>query len=223
MISIKEVEKFSSIKRRQINNRLKKISSKFPKLISGGGRGLKGKYKISPLFLKYLTLPNKIVDISSQNPITQDVLNDNFILDNSFDPVSTFTQIDWDWFGCINIPNSEIDDLLNSIPILKDGDLTYFSIHIQEGKKDHLHLHFCSKTDFSSKTLTTKYKGLMNTKIEKFELEKVEKCYSYLTDKTIPRRNNQRILLNGYIQNFKGQKIFIWDNNSSLIQNPIIK
>jgi len=212
MINIKEVEEYSSIKRRQINNRLKRISSKFPKLITGGGRGLKGKYRISTLFLKYLTLPNKLVEIPSQNLHTLDVFNNNLILDNPFDPASTFTQIDWDWFGCFNIPNSNIDDLLNSIPVLKEGDLTYFSIHIQEKKQDQLHLHFCAKTDFSSRAIISKYKGLMNTKIERFDMSKVKECYAYFSDKSIPRKGNQRILLNGYIQNLNNQRIFIWDN-----------
>ena len=115
-------------------------------------------------------------------------------MDYSFDPLSTFSQIDWDWFGCFNIPNSNLDDLLNSIPILKDGDITYFSIHIQEKIKDNLHIHFCTKTDYSSKTLVSKYKGLVNTKIEKFDLSKIKECYTYFTDKSSLRKGNQKIL-----------------------------
>jgi hypothetical protein len=197
MYHIKDIEPITNVSRKQLSNRIKSLQKDYPKLIIGGGKGKGGKYKIHPLMVPFLIVPNKEKELT--NTEKQDLINkQNSFLEkmpdcNNFE---TFSKIDWDWFVCFRPVNAtDIKELIQMIPLSSDTDLAFYSIHRQV---DKLHIHFVLKSKMHRNEVLKEISIKSNNECVLFDPFYSKGCYSYFTDSYMFRNGEQKLSGYGY-------------------------
>jgi len=205
MTTIDELYQLTNVTRKQVNNRVNKLKCKYPNFIMGGGKGKGGKYKIDPLFFKYLTR------LKPHQSKPNQVINRN----NNHSSVNweNFSNVKWDWFGCVSTTSVfEVEQLLNLIN-LKDGELLFYSVH-SLGRLDELHLHFISNSELMPSKQFKNQNGIItNIKINKFRDSLKRECYEYFTNFAKTRDRNQLLIeygfLIGYLEKKQLKKMYL--------------
>ena len=183
-ITIKDIEDNTSISRKQINNRINKVSH-HDKLVLGGGRGRGGKYLLHPLLTNYLSAPNYYSKINEKQRIKK-----------LFNDFNTFKLLNWRTFGCFS--PKEYFDFGNLISALKmeDGDIGYFSIHLRKSTND-LHIHYVL-------TSIPYKKDTIAHNIQDFNSSLSESCFCYFNNPN----DNQHLIDFGFLLGVKNHNRF---------------
>lgn len=181
MLTINDIIGDAKVSRKQINNRIQKVSH-HENLVIGGGKGLGGKYLIHPILLNYLTAPNYFSGIDydrSQRRVL-----------NNWD---TFKLLNWQWFHCFSPKGYfELNNLFDKIR-LNDGDIAYYSVHARKSSND-LHLHYVvtdNKHQESKKNITNFFKP--------YDPSLGDGCFNYFNNPS----DNQYLVEVGYLLGVK--------------------
>lgn len=165
--STKEIQQFSSLSRRMILKRIKRIRKDFPTLISGGGRG--------KTYWIHHSLLNRIAERvnSSQFQIT----NNREHIKRQLLVQELATRGDWTFYGMIS-PASEMnnDELINLIPKNLYRRM-FFSIHEKSSNRNpHRHIHFVLESDIPFNDLKNAIRNGINKKIQPFLPSLFDEC-----------------------------------------------
>jgi hypothetical protein len=181
MLTINEIIGDAKVSRKQINNRIQKVSH-HENLVIGGGKGRGGKYHINPLLINFLTSNNYYRDIKYEGQLS-----------NPYNGFNTFSLIDWRWFCCFS-PKCflEPEQLLEKV-WMNDGDICYYSIHGRK-RTNVLHIHY----------VVTSEGNLLNFKttsnyIDQFDRKQDVKCFNYFNNP----KDNQFVVDVGFLLGVK--------------------
>jgi hypothetical protein len=183
-ITIKDIEENTSITRKQISNRINKVSH-HDNLVFGGGKGRGGKYLIHPLLTNYLSAPNYYSKI-----------NENHKVKKLFNDYKTFRLLNWRSFGCYSPKECfDYDNLISTIGI-NDGDIGYFSIHLRKSTND-FHIHYVL-------TSNPNKKDTIIHNIQDFNSSWSESCFNYFNNPS----DNQNLIDFGFLLGVKNHNRF---------------
>jgi hypothetical protein len=183
-ITVKDIEEYTSISRKQINNRINKVSH-HDNLVMGGGKGRGGKYLIHPLLTNYLSAPNYYSKT-----------NESQKMKKLFNDYRTFNLLNWRSFGCFSPKDCfDYNNLISTIGI-KDGDIGYFSIHLRKSTND-FHIHYVV-------TCNTDKKDTIPHHIQDFNSSLSESCFYYFNNPG----DNQNLIDFGFLLGVKNHNRF---------------
>jgi hypothetical protein len=219
MVTIEQLTHLTNVSRKQMNNRVLALKHRYPKIIGGGGKGKRGKYKIHPIMAKVLTRPNRGKNTSIVDLMGFEFEQSKFL--ESLNQSNPFGLFNWRWFCCYSPPKIyESQKLIDLIP-LKPNDISFYSIHgrnnLTKGIKDseNLHIHFVIDTEQTKKELSSP-KICLDPDITDYRPELSQECFHYFTNPSIHRSENQYIVEYGYLMNItekrKSYRISFIDN-----------
>jgi hypothetical protein len=202
MVTIEELTHLTNVSRKQMNNRVLSLKHRYPKIISGGGKGKGGKYKIHPIMTKVLTRPNRGKNTSNDDLMGFESEQSKFL--ESLNQSNPFGLFNWRWFCCYSPPKIyESQKLFDLIP-LRPNDICFYSVHGRKNltkkvkESENLHLHFVIDSEQTLKELSS-HQTYINPKISIFRPDLSQDCYEYFTNPQIVRTRNQYVLEYGYM------------------------
>lgn len=179
--TITELSRYTTLKSRWLKEKVRKLKSRYPQYIKGGGRpGANNRYRVDIRLLDKVTERTYKPDDKEYIDLIKKVKYESYL--------EWFRSMDWDYFCCINPVNEWSVDRLKDF--ISDTGLTiFYSVHrMLKYENETLldrpnHIHFVvMKKDKSFKMTDYKRKlsGNVDDYINKFDKSKKKDCFDYL-------------------------------------------
>lgn len=178
--TITELSRYTTLKSRWLKEKVRKLKSRYPQYIKGGGRpGANNRYRVDIRLLDKVTERTYKPDDKEYIDLIKKVKYESYL--------EWFRSMEWDYFCCINPVNEWSVDRLKDF--ISDTGLTiFYSVHrMLKYENETLldrpnHIHFVvMKKDKSFKMTDYKRKlsGNVDDYIIKFDKSKKKDCFDY--------------------------------------------
>ncbi len=182
--TITELSKYTTLKTRWLKEKVRKLKSKYPQYIKGGGKpGANNKYKVD------IRILDKVIE-RTYKPQEQGYVNllNNVKYESYWE---WFRSVEWDYFCCLNPVCEWSPERLKDF-ISDTGLVIFYSVHrMLKYENETLldrpyHIHFVvMKNDKSFRMIDyeRKISGNVNVLFKNFDKEKKKDCFDYMLKK----------------------------------------